>query len=114
MSTIQNLSDQIKAYVDERNWGKYQKPRDLALSAAVELGELLEHFQWKTDEEIQKHIQDHREELGDEIADVFIYLIHLSRECGIDLYEATERKIEKVKTKYPAESINGIHTNKYS
>ncbi len=97
------LEHRVVKFRDARGWGKYHTPKNLAISAAVELGELLEHFQWETDDEILNAVTDpaKKEAIGDEIADVVIYLTLLAHELGIDLSEALERKIEKNGRKYP-------------
>ena len=91
---FRELEKRLVAFRDARNWGKYHMPKNLAISAAVELGELLEHFQWEGDEEILEAVKDpaKKEAVADEIADVIIYLTLLAHELGIELDEALERK----------------------
>jgi len=98
------LERKLVAFRDARGWKRYHTPKNLAISAAVELGELLEHFQWGSDGEILESVKDpgKREAVADEIADVIIYLTLLAHELGIDLDEALERKIGKNELKYPA------------
>ncbi|NJE03685.1 nucleotide pyrophosphohydrolase [Thermococcus sp. MV11] len=100
---FRELEERLVAFRDARNWAKYHAPKNLAISAAVELGELLEHFQWESDGEILEAVKDpaKREAIADEIADVVIYLTLLAHELGIDLDEAVERKLEKNGEKYP-------------
>jgi len=100
---FRELEEKLVAFRDARNWAEYHTPKNLAISAAVELGELLEHFQWGTDEEILEAVKDpaKKEAIADEIADVVIYLTLLAHELGIDLDEAVERKLEKNGRKYP-------------
>ena len=100
---FRKLEEKLVAFRDARGWGKYHTPKNLAISAAVELGELLEHFQWESDEEILEAVKDpaKKEAVADEIADVVIYLTLLAHELGIDLDEALERKLEKNGRKYP-------------
>jgi len=102
---FKELEKRVVAFRDARGWAKYHTPKNLAISAAVELGELLEHFQWEGDEEILKAVKDpaKREAIGDEIADVVIYLTLLAHELGVDLDEAMERKLEKNGRKYPVQ-----------
>ncbi|WP_457751076.1 nucleotide pyrophosphohydrolase [Thermococcus sp.] len=98
------LERKLIEFRDARGWKRYHTPKNLAISAAVELGELLEHFQWDSDEEILESVKDpgKEEAIADEIADVIIYLTLLAHELGIDLNEALERKIRKNELKYPA------------
>ncbi|NJE42761.1 nucleotide pyrophosphohydrolase [Thermococcus sp. GR6] len=100
------LERKVVAFRDARGWAKYHTPKNLAISAAVELGELLEHFQWGTDEEILELAENptKREAIADEIADVIIYLTLLAHELGIDLDEAVKRKLRKNEEKYPVKA----------
>ena len=98
------LERKLVEFRDARGWKRYHTPKNLAISAAVELGELLEHFQWESDTEILESVKEaeKKEAVADEIADVIIYLTLLAHELGIDLDEALERKIRKNELKYPA------------
>ncbi|KUH33314.1 nucleotide pyrophosphohydrolase [Thermococcus celericrescens] len=100
---FRELERKVVAFREERGWGIYHTPKNLAISAAVELGELLEHFQWGSDGEILEAVKDptKKEAIADEIADVVIYLTLLAHELGIDIDEAVERKLEKNGRKYP-------------
>ncbi|NJE86040.1 nucleotide pyrophosphohydrolase [Thermococcus sp. CX2] len=100
---FRELERKVVAFRDARDWKRYHTPKNLAISAAVELGELLEHFQWETDEDIMNYVKDQeaKEAVADEIADVIIYLTLLAHELEIDLDEAVERKLRKNEEKYP-------------
>ncbi|WP_148882813.1 nucleotide pyrophosphohydrolase [Thermococcus aciditolerans] len=100
---FREIERKVVAFREERGWGRYHTPKNLAISAAVELGELLEHFQWESDGEILEAVKDpaKKEAIADEVADVVIYLTLLAHELGIDLDEAVERKLEKNGRKYP-------------
>ncbi len=104
---FKELEGKAVKFRDERLWRKYHTPKNLAISVAVEVGELLEHFQWETDKEILEKVKNPKikEEIGDEIADIIIYLTLLAHELGIDLDEAVERKLKKNEEKYPAREI---------
>ncbi|AIF69401.1 hypothetical protein PAP_04950 [Palaeococcus pacificus DY20341] len=101
--SLKEIEKEIVAFRDARNWRKYHTPKNLAISIVVELGELLEHFQWEDNGEIIKKVQNPKvkEEISDEIADVMIYTILLAYELGIDVEEAIKRKIKKNAEKYP-------------
>ncbi|WP_456453493.1 MazG-like family protein [Thermococcus sp.] len=104
---FRELSERALKFREERRWGKYHTPKNLAISLAVELGELLEHFQWKTNGEIVEAVKDpgKREAIADEMADVVIYLALLAHELGIDLDGAVERKLRKNEKKYPVNTV---------
>jgi len=109
MKTIQELTSRILKFRDERDWKKYHTPRNLAISLVIELGELLEHFQWKEDNEILELVRDsaRKEKVGEELADVAIYLFLLSYELGIDLEDAILKKITKNEERYPVDLVKG-------
>lgn len=89
---------------DERDWKQYHKPKDLAISISLEASELLENFQWKSDEEA---INENFENIQDEMADVLLYLISMSDALEVDLVEIAERKLEKNILKYPVDKVYG-------
>ncbi|NWF94596.1 MAG: nucleotide pyrophosphohydrolase [Candidatus Thorarchaeota archaeon] len=107
--SIEELTAVIRRFVSERDWEQYHRPSALAVSAAVELGELLELFQWKTDEEVQSALssETYLSALADEIADVMIYLLRLADVAGINMAEAIAKKMVKNAEKYPVERIRG-------
>lgn len=107
MSDIKELTDKINKWVAERGWEKAQKPKDLAISLSLEAAEVLEHFQWKNERKVAKHIKENKEELADELADVAIYLLKLADKTKIDLISAVENKLVKASKKYPVEIVKG-------
>ncbi|NJE84344.1 nucleotide pyrophosphohydrolase [Thermococcus sp. CX2] len=106
---MKDLTQRIIDFRDKREWKKYHTPKNLAISLVIEVGELLEHFQWKSDEEILKDtkVPEKREQLADELADVAIYTFLLANELDVDLEEAILRKLEKNERKYPVELVRG-------
>ena len=81
----------------------------MAISISLESNELLEHFQWKNPEEVASYVASHREDIADEMADVFTYLIQFAGAIDVDLFDATLRKLEKSAKKYPVEKSKGNH-----
>lgn len=77
------------------------------MALIVEAAELVEHFQWLTEEQSRQIIDSKRSEIEDEIADIYIYLIRLADKLGIDLSLATKNKIKKNQQKYPADKVKG-------
>jgi dCTP diphosphatase len=110
MSEIKQILEKIRRFRDERDWMQFHDPKNMAVSIILEASELLEHFQWKTKEEVEKYILDNRDDVQDEIADIALYLFELSDNLGINLIDAMEKKLEKNARKYPAEKARGIHT----
>lgn len=110
MSELKELTQKIINFRDERDWKQFHKPKDLAVSLTLEASEVLEHFQWKGDAEIEEYIKKHKDDIADELADVFNYLLIISHDLGIDLLTASARKIIKNEIKYPVEKAKGKHT----
>lgn len=107
---MKDLINKITDFVNERDWDQFHTPRNLAISIVLEASELLEKFQWKKDDDLnEKEIM----ELKEEIADVFIYLLLISKKLNIDLLEATEDKLIKNAQKYPIDKAKG-KSNKYT
>jgi NTP pyrophosphatase (non-canonical NTP hydrolase) len=102
-TTIAALRKRVSNFRDERNWLKDNTPKNLAISISVEAAELLEHFQWKTDEQIREAVKDRakRDQVSDELADVLILSSGFSDIMGIDISDAIEAKLRKAAEKYP-------------
>jgi len=111
--TFDELKIKAAEFVQERDWDQFHKPKDVAISLAIEAAELLEQFQWKDDAQVAAHVQAHREDVADEMADVLLYLMSLSNKLQIDLVEAAEKKIAKNAKKYPIEKVKG-KSDKYT
>ncbi len=107
--SLDSLVELVRKFVQERDWEPYHKPASLAISASIEAGELLELFQWLTDEEITDYLknEEFREALSQEIADVMIYLLRLSDVAGIDPAVAIVNKMTANEMKYPAKGWKG-------
>ena len=95
------LIEKIRRFNTDRDWGQFHSPDNLAKSINIEAGELLECFQWFSNE---YNIED----VKDEMADVFVYLLDLADSLGVDLIEITNKKMDKNATKYPIEKAKGI------
>jgi dCTP diphosphatase len=110
MSDIKQITQKIRQFRDERDWKQFHNHKDVALSLVLEATEVLEHFQWKSPQEVETHGIDNKDELSDELADVAIYLLELADNLGIDLAQAIEQKMIKNAKKYPVEKAKGKHT----
>ena len=104
---MEDLRDAIGAFVAERNWGQFHSPKNLAMALAVEASEIVEHFQWLTEEQSRNLPPEKLAEVGQEIGDVMIYLIELADKLGIDPVEAAKAKLEINRQKYPADLVKG-------
>ncbi len=107
MSEIDDLKHKIRKFADDRNWDQYHSPKNLSMALIAECGELVEHFQWMTEEQSSNIPSETLEEISHELADVFVYLLRLSDKLGIDLIEAANRKMALNEKKYPADKVRG-------
>jgi len=104
------LEAEIDAFVHERDWTKFHTPKNLAMSVAIEAAEIMEHFQWCTGEESLALEPAKRDEVANEIADVLIYLLRLSRTLDIDVVAAARTKLAENHRRYPVEKAKGKAT----
>jgi len=107
MSEIKKLTEKINQFNAERDWDQFHAPKDLALSLVLEAAEVLEHFQWKTNEEFAVYLKTHKEDIADELGDVMNYLLQLADAMDIDIMDASRKKMEKNAKKYPVEKAKG-------
>lgn len=112
-STFTDITSVINEFIRERDWDQFQKPKDLALSLVLEATEILEHFQWKDEASIKKHLVKNKDEIADEVADTLWYLLKFASVTKIDVEKAFYRKLAINKKKYPIEKSKG-NNKKYT
>ncbi|MHA2043164.1 MAG: nucleotide pyrophosphohydrolase [Candidatus Thorarchaeota archaeon] len=107
--TLEELIVIIRDFVRERDWEQFNRPSALAISASIEMGELLELFQWKTDEDVKTALmnKDFISALGEEIVDVIVYLLRICDQAGIEPTQVLLDKMKKNAEKYPIEDWKG-------
>ena len=110
MKQIDALTKIINDFRDARNWRQFHNPKDLAISLSLKAGEVLEHFQWKSPEEIKKYVKEHKKEIADELADVFYWVLLMSNDLSIDIEKALKNKMVQNEKKYPVKKAKGKHT----
>ena len=103
----EELIKKLIAFREERNWGQFHNPKDLAISLSLEASELLENFQWKTSEEA---VSQKREDIADELADVLIYAVYLAQAMDLNIENIIENKMQKNAAKYPPDKAYGKMT----
>ena len=104
---MKDILEELTRYTTDRDWDQFHSPKNLSMALSVEASELLELFQWKTEEASLAPTDKEKQAIADELADVFTYTLLLSKKLNIDLLEATRNKIEKNKQKYPADLVRG-------
>jgi len=110
MSNIEKLTEKIINFRKARDWEQFHKPKDVAISLSLEASEVLEHFQWKSNEEIEKYVKENKEEIGEELADVMYWVLLMSHDLKINILDTLEKKLKKNEEKYPVEKAKGKHT----
>jgi len=111
-TTLAELKDIVRRFVDERAWQPFHAPKNLVMGLAVETAELMEHFLWVDGPgsyEVSKQ-PGKREQIADELADVFCHLLNLSMALHMDLSDALRAKMVKNALKYPADVYRGKYT----
>jgi NTP pyrophosphatase (non-canonical NTP hydrolase) len=104
---IGSLQQRIIDFRNKRDWKQFHNPKDIALSLVLEATEVLEHFQWKNDIEVQEHVIRHKADIGEELADVLYWVLLMSHDLEINIADALERKIDKNEQKYPIDKAKG-------
>jgi NTP pyrophosphatase (non-canonical NTP hydrolase) len=107
---IKEITEKIKKFRDERDWMQFHDPKSMAASITIEAAELLEHFQWRSREDVEEYIKAHKDHIAEEIADVGMYLFELADNLGLDLIEIMDKKLKQNSEKYPVEKARGRDT----
>ena len=106
-ATLDELQARVRRFAAERDWEQFHSPKNLAMALSVEVAELVEHFQWLTEEQSRTLDAQRLEQVRLELADVFIYLLRISDRLGVDLLRAAADKIVLNEQKYPADRVRG-------
>lgn len=107
VADLERLTTSLRSFAELRDWNQFHSPKNLAMALSVEVAEILEHFQWLTEQESSKLPEEKLAEVREEIGDVLIYLVRLADVLGIDPLEAAEDKLAKNEEKYPADKVKG-------
>lgn len=110
---LDTLKQRIREFADARDWNQFHSPKNLSMALSVEVAEIVEHFQWLTEEQSKNLPQNKLDEVKAELADTFIYLIRIADKLDIDLFSATINKIAVNEQKYPVEKARG-NAKKYT
>jgi len=110
---LEAVRDALRRFAAERDWDQFHSPKNLASALVVEAGELLERFQWLTEEQSRALSAEDKEKVAEEMADVFVYLIRLADKLDLDLLEVARDKIARNAEKYPVDKARG-NVKKYT
>lgn len=104
---MEDLKQRLAAFARERDWEQFHSPKNLSMALIAEAAELVEHFQWLSEEQSYQLPADKLEEVRMELADIQIYLIRIADRLGVDLIRAAWDKTEINEQRYPAEKVRG-------
>ena len=107
---LESIKLRLREFAKERDWDQFHSPKNFSIAMIVECAELVEHFQWLTDEQSKNLSAETLDEVSLEMADIMIYLIRLADKLDIDLLETVNRKMKLNAEKYPIEKSKGLAT----
>lgn len=107
MADLDEIKNKLRQFALARDWDQFHSPKNLSMALAVEASELLERFQWLSEEQSNNLTVEQHQAVEEEMADVFLYLLRLADKLNINLLDAAEDKISKNELKYPAEKVKG-------
>ena len=107
MNEIETLQKRLRQFAIERDWEQFHAPKNLAMALIVEAAELVEHFQWLTEQQSYELEDDKLQDVALELADIFIYSLRLAERLNIDLLDSVNKKIEINEQKYPVDKVKG-------
>jgi len=108
-TTLETLKAKTRAFCEERDWDRFHDPKELAIGLITEASELLEHFRFRSKDEVAALLGDgkSREQIEDELADAFFLILRFAQRNAVDLTAALARKMEKNARNYPVELAKG-------
>lgn len=109
MADLDDLQKRVVNFRDARDWEQFHNPKDLAVSMVLEAAEFLEHFQWKSSDEVKKHLKAKHADVSDELIDVLYWVLLIAHDMNIDLPKAFDRKMKQNEAKYPVQKAKGSH-----
>lgn len=108
--SLDKLRAMVVSFRDARDWKQFHNPKDVSLSLVLEAAELMEHFQWKSKDEITEHFKNNKQAISDELADVLYWVLLMANDWDVDLSKALTDKLKKNDKKYPVKKSKGKHT----
>lgn len=107
MADLDEIKSKLRQFALARDWDQFHSPKNLSMALAVEASELLERFQWLSEEQSSNLTVEQHQAVEEEMADVFLYLLRLADKLNINLLRAADDKISKNEVRYPAEKVKG-------
>ena len=107
---LEEIKLKLREFAKERDWDQFHSPKNFSMALIVECAELVEHFQWLTDEQSKRLSVETLDEVSLEMADIMIYLIRLADKLDVDIIESVKQKMALNAIKYPVEKSKGLAT----
>ena len=113
MTDLDKVKLRLREFAEARDWDQFHSPKNLSMALSAEVAEIVEHFQWLTEEQSKSLSPEKLSEVGEELADTLIYLVRLADKLDIDLLSVANSKIEINEQKYPVDKAKG-NAKKYT
>ena len=110
---LEQLKHMMRSFADHRDWNQFHSPKNLAMALSVEAAELVEHFQWLTEEQSRNLSDEQLNGVSQELADTLLYLVRIADKLDIDLFSAAQAKMKLNNQKYPVDKSRG-NAKKYT
>jgi dCTP diphosphatase len=110
---IKRLTEELRKFAVDRDWDQFHSPKNLSMALSVEAGELVEKFQWLTEQQSFELTGKKKKDVEEEIGDILIYLVRIADQLNVDLIKAASEKLTKNAEKYPIEKAKG-RADKYT
>ena len=105
--SLAHLEQRLLDFARARDWEQFHSPKNLTMALIAECAELVEHFQWLSEEQSTNLAADKKQQVALEMADILIYLVRCAQRLDIDLLQAADRKININEARYPAQKVHG-------
>ena len=114
-TTLKQLKEMVKDFCEKRDWDQYHNAKDLAIGIITESSELLEHFRFKSEKEVEEILKqkERKKEISEELSDILYFILRLADRYKIDLSSELQKKMKKNAKKYPLDKVKGLN-KKYS
>jgi NTP pyrophosphatase (non-canonical NTP hydrolase) len=109
VSDLESLTQRVWEFREARDWAQFHHPKELASALSIEVSEIMELFRFRSPEDVSERLKDddYRAQVGAELADSLFLLLLLSKETGVDLRDAFERKLQLLEQRYPVDQARG-------
>lgn len=104
---IEDLTKQVIKFRNARDWKQFHSPKDISISMAIEAGEVMDHFLWKNEDEIKKHVSKNKPAIAEELSDVLYCILLMSHDLDINVIDAFKQKMMKNEKNHPLSKAKG-------